>query len=670
MQNHGRPLPVERDRRRTVIERVTPSVDEGRFPIKRVVGEPIHVEADAFADGHDVLRVLLRHRLIGEAGGQPDWTTTVMRALGNDRWTATIVPAARGYVEYAVVAWVDRFASWRHELEIKVAAGDVVRSELLEGAEMVRRAADTVEALPGAAEPDEVRGRLLAAAAALREGDVAARIQAALSPALEADMAARTAPVDPVSHGPLRARIERDAAGFAAWYEMFPRSVTPDASRSGTFVDAARRLPDIAAMGFDVVYLPPIHPIGRSHRKGPNNTPGGGPADPGSPWAIGSEHGGHKSVHPDLGTLGDFERFVQAARDEGLEVALDIAFQCSPDHPYVRDHPEWFRHRPDGSIKYAENPPKKYQDIVAMDFECDAWEALWTELRDVVVFWADRGVRTFRVDNPHTKPLRFWEWLIADVQVSHPDAIFLSEAFTRPATMRWLAKAGFTQSYSYFTWRNTKAELTEYFTELSATAMREYFRPNLFANTPDILHAYLQDGGPAAFEVRLVLAATLGSLYGLYSGFELYENQPVRPGSEEYLDSEKYQIRPRDWSRRDTLSGLVARVNAIRKAHPAFRPGSRLAFHDTDNDMLICYSRESADASDRMLVVVNLDPRSMQHGFIEVPIERWGLEGAYDVRDELTGTVFHWTGARNYVRLEPGRAAAHLLAAPPPGGPA
>jgi len=656
-----------------VIENVTPQVDGGRVPIKRIVGQPVDVLADVFADGHDVLRVVLRYRLITDARGDQPWAATAMRPLGNDRWTARFTPTATGYAEYAIVAWVDHFESWRQALRIKHENGIGVRSDLLEGAAMVRRAAEHLRtALAAHPSPDRAsaRERLLTHAAGLDAGQTdSQRIGTALSPALSADMSAWNPPLDPVTSAPLSARVERERAGFAAWYEMFPRSETPDPSRSATFDEATRRLPDIAAMGFDVVYLPPIHPIGHTARRGPNNTPSTSAGDVGSPWAIGSEAGGHKAVHADLGTIEDFRRFVATAAELDLEVALDIAFHCSPDHPYLREHPQWFRHRPDGTIKHAENPPKKYEDIVPFDFECDDWEALWDELKSVVLFWVDQGIRTFRVDNPHTKPFPFWEWLIADVQRAHPDTIFLSEAFTRPALMKRLAKGGFTQSYTYFTWRNTRAELTEYFTELATTDVREYLRPNLFANTPDILHAYLQDGGRPAFFVRLILAATLGSLYGIYSGFELCERTPLRPGSEEYLDSEKYQVRRRNWADPESLSPHIARVNAIRRAHAAFRPGSRLRFHETDNDRLLCFSRESDDGSDRVLVVVNLDPESMQQGLVQVPADAWGLgaPGGYEVHDELSGESYRWTAGRNYVRLDPGTRPAHILAFPPKG---
>jgi starch synthase (maltosyl-transferring) len=669
----GHPAPVERDRRRVVIEDIEPRIDGGRFPIKRIEGQPVVVEADVYADGHDVLRVLLRHRYGRPHGDAEPWTDVPMTPLGNDRWQAAFRPPAAGYVEYGVAAWVDHFESWRHALHVKFDVGDPVSSELLEGAGMVRVAAAYLArtAPDGDRAAEAAHARLIDRAAGLAGNQPEAdRVTVALADELAADMAAWYPPRDPVVSEPLIVRVEREQAAFAAWYEMFPRSETPDPARSATFGEAASRLPAVAAMGFDVVYLPPIHPIGTTARKGPNNTAGAKPGDPGSPWAIGAPDGGHTGVHADLGSIADFEAFVEAAGEAGLEVALDIAFQCSPDHPWVREHPEWFRHRPDGTIKYAENPPKKYQDIFPLDFECEAWRELWDALRDVFLFWIGHGVRTFRVDNPHTKPFRFWEWVIAEIQREHPDAIFLSEAFTRPKPMRYLAKAGFTQSYTYFTWRNTKTELTEYFTELHHSELREYLRPNLFANTPDILHAFLQQGGRPAFEIRLVLAATLGSLYGIYSGFELAENVAVRPGSEEYLHSEKYQLRPRDWAHPESLAPLVTRVNALRRAHPAFRPGGRLAFHRSDNDAILCYSRESVDGRDRVFIVVNLDPFHMQHGWVDVPADRWqlGRRPSYQVRDGLTGETFEWRGPRNYVRLEPGVRAAHVFEVPEPAG--
>jgi starch synthase (maltosyl-transferring) len=501
-----------------------------------------------------------------------------------------------------------------------------------------------------------------------------ARVAAARDPELRMLLDARPDRDDSTTYDRrLRVTVDPVQARFSAWYEMFPRSCTVDPSRSGTFRDAEGRLPDIAGMGFDVLYLPPVHPIGHTHRKGRNNALVAAPGDPGSPWAIGSEAGGHTAIDPGLGTLDDFDRFVALANCLGLEVALDIAFQTSPDHPWVREHPEWFTHRPDGSIKYAENPPKKYQDIYPFDFESADWRALWAALRDIFFFWASHGVKIFRVDNPHTKPFRFWEWLIAEVRGRHPDAIFLSEAFTRPKVMRYLAKAGFSQSYTYFTWRNSAHELREYLTELTRTELAEYMRPNFFANTPDILHEYLQKGGRPAFEVRLILAATLSASYGIYSGFELCEHVPLRPGSEEYLDSEKYQIKPRDWNAPGSLKELVARVNQIRRQQAALQHNATLAFHETDNGALLFFSKTATPQetclpgelapSSRVFVVVNTDPTWMQQGWVQMPIWDLGLapHATYDVEDLLDGARYTWRGEWNYVRLEPSERVAHIF---------
>lgn len=641
--------------RRVVIEAIAPAVDGGRFPIKRTPGEQVEVSADVFADGHDVIAVVLLHR---EQGARA-WREASMIDAGNDRWTATFPIERLTNYEYTVEGWVDRFATWRHALSVKVEAGQDVSSELLEGAAIVRDAA-----VRAGRRPDAARLRDHAAALDNTELPQADRVAVGLSDALADTMrqnpdrrlATRYEP-------PLQVLVERDRARVGAWYEMFPRSAGTDPTRSATFREAAERLPYIAGMGFDILYLPPLHPIGRSFRKGRNNTLESAPGDPGSPWAIGSDEGGHMAVEPGLGTLDDFDWFVAEARRHGLEVALDIAFQASPDHPYVREHPAWFRHRPDGTIKYAENPPKKYQDIVPFDFESEDWQALWRELVRVFEFWIEHGVTIFRVDNPHTKPFRFWQWALAEIRTRHPETIFLSEAFTRPKVMRRLAKAGFSQSYTYFTWRNTKAELTEYFTELMETPVREYMRPNLFANTPDILHEYLQRGGRPAFEVRFVLAATLGANYGIYSGFELGENTPVRPGSEEYLDSEKYQIKPRDFDRADSIAPLIGRVNAIRRAHPALQYNSGFLVHETDNPHLLCYSRLSPDGSDRLLVIVNLDPANMQHGWIRVPSADWDLPagGLMHVHDLLSDEQYYWSGDWHYVRLDPQVRVAHIL---------
>jgi starch synthase (maltosyl-transferring) len=658
--------------RRVVVEGVLPQIDCGRFPIKRVVGETVTVTADIHADGHDVLTAVTMVRRAGEDA----WLEIIMEPAGNDRWQAAFTVEVLGEYEYTIEGWIDRFGTWRSELSKKFGAGQDVASELLEGAALIRETLERLETValaPGerSARPGQTEGYGFLADRAAALETIAApqgeRVALALSEELDRLMGAhpdrsRATRFDAV----LRVTVEPTRARFGAWYEMFPRSAGTDASRSATFEEAAARLPYVASMGFDVLYLPPIHPIGRSFRKGPNNSLTPGPNDPGSPWAIGSEEGGHIAVEPGLGTLEDFDRFVEAAGHQGLEIALDIAYQASPDHPWVREHPEWFRHRPDGTIKYAENPPKKYQDIYPIHFESPEWQALWNELKGVFEFWIGHGVKIFRVDNPHTKPYRFWQWALEAIRREHPETIFLSEAFTRPKVMRYLAKSGFSQSYTYFTWRNTKAELTEYFTELTQTEVREYMRPNLFANTPDILHAYLQRGGRPAFQVRLVLAATLGASYGIYSGYELSENVPVKEGSEEYVDSEKYQIRVRNVQQAGTLAELVARVNAIRNAHPALQHDWGLAFHATDNTELICYSKRSVDGRDLVLVIVNLDPFLMQHGYVQLPLADWGLTAhdTIEVHDLLSGERYFWRGEWNYVRLDPQSRVAHILHVP------
>jgi starch synthase (maltosyl-transferring) len=539
-----------------------------------------------------------------------------------------------------------------------VEAQHEVASELLEGAELIMQAAKGARAEDG----EWLRWW---ADSITKGNDMAARINAALDPVLSTIMSRYADRSSGLMYPRiLRVTVDRERARFGAWYEMFPRSCADEPGRHGTFRDVEKRLPYVRDMGFDVLYLPPIHPIGRSFRKGPNNSLTAGPDDPGSPWGIGAAEGGHTAVHPQLGTLADFEHLVAAAREHGLEIALDIAFQCSPDHPWVREHPEWFRHRPDGTIKYAENPPKKYQDIYPLDFECADWQALWQALLEVVLFWCEHGVRIFRVDNPHTKPFRFWEWLLAEVQRRYPDTIFLSEAFTRPKVMRHLAKLGFSQSYTYFTWRNTKHELTEYFTELTQTAVREYMRPNLFVNTPDILSEFLQYGGRAAFYIRLVLAATLGASYGIYGPpFETCQHQAVKPGSEEYLDSEKYQIRHWDWERPNVFREFIARVNAIRRDNPALHANDRLRFYQTDNEHIIFYGKSTPDLSNVILIVVNLDPHHVQSGWVRVPLGELGLrpDEPYQVHDLLTEAHYLWNGEWNFVRLDPNAAIAHIL---------
>ena len=643
--------------RRVVVEHIQPEIDGGRFPIKRTPGEFVDVAASIFADGHDMIAAMMRDRASSSASAASsapsEWRETpmVIEAPGTDRWTARFAVDGVGWHEYQIVAWVDRFMTWRRDVKIKAAAGQDIALELLEGSLLVRDA--------GGRAHDTDSAWLLEMADALSDSTPPAeRVALALGHELAAAMLAYADRSRATESAPLRVWVDRERARFGAWYEMFPRSAGPDPRRSGTFVEARAALSRIADLGFDVIYLPPIHPIGTSFRKGRNNALQAGPGDPGSPWAIGSPAGGHTAVEPALGTLEDFDAFTRGARSLDMEVALDLAWQCSPDHPWVREHPEWFRHRPDGTIKYAENPPKKYQDIYPFDFECEDWRALWQALLDVTLFWVERDVRIFRVDNPHTKSLGFWEWMIDQVHQKHPDVIFLSEAFTRPPVMRYLAKSGFTQSYTYFTWRNTKAELTEYFTELTTSEAREYLRPNLFANTPDILHAYLQHGGRPAFEARLLLAATLGASYGIYSGFELAEGQAI-PGTEEYADSEKYQFRKWDWDRPGNIAELVCRVNEIRHAHRALQFDSTLRFHATDNPEIIAYSKRAPGSGETILVVVNLDPLHMQHGHVELP--GLGPDETYTVRDLLDEVAYEWRGAWNYVRFDPDIRQGHIL---------
>jgi len=631
---------------RVVIEGVTPEIDGGRFPVKRVVGATVAVRADVFAEGHDRLTAVLRFRRAGE----DEWCEVPMEPAENDRWEATFTVEQLGTYEYVVHAWVDAFASWRSALAKKRDAGLDVTSELLEGAALIRRAAERAT--------DSDRQWLSEEARALAGGGSAAvRASRALEPELAARVArhpdrSRETRYDHV----LRVEVDRERAAFGAWYEMFPRA-------SGTFADVEGRLPYIAGMGFDVLYLPPIHPIGRTHRKGRNNSAVATAGDPGSPWAIGAAEGGHDAVHPELGTLADFAHLVAAARAHGIEIALDLAFQCSPDHPWVTAHPQWFRHRPDGTVQYAENPPKKYEDIYPLDFENEDWRALWEELRRVVLVWVERGVRIFRVDNPHTKPFAFWEWLIHEVRARHPDVFFLAEAFTRPKVMRYLAKLGFSQSYTYFTWRNTKSELTEHLTELTATPLREYMRPNLFTNTPDILHEYLQVGGRPAFQIRLVLAATLGANYGIYGPlFELCEGRAL-PGTEEYQDSEKYEVRRWDLEQPGSLSAFIARVNEIRRTNPAFRANDRVRFCPVDNDRIIAYVKATPDGANQILVVVTLDPHHPQSGWVELPLDELALDAreSFQVHDLLSDARYLWHGARSFVALDPGVVPAHVF---------
>jgi starch synthase (maltosyl-transferring) len=645
--------PANDGKQRVAIEHVVPQIDCGRFGVKRVVGDTVVVEADVFADGHDqVACQILYWQDKKKVQALP------MKALGNDRWRAEFVVENLGRYQYTVEGWIDRFQTWHLELAKRIAAGQEVSVELVIGAGLIE------EAAAGAARED---------APYLR--DWAKRLRLAKDEADGASIAFEEKALEiiqryPVHHSGARyekelsVTVDREKARFSTWYEIFPRSCAAELGRHGTFRDCERWLPYIAEMGFDVVYLPPVHPIGRSFRKGKNNSVEPLSGDVGSPWAIGSVEGGHTSVHPELGTLEDFKHFVSAAGKNGLEVALDIAFQCSPDHPWVRQQPDWFRKRPDGTIQYAENPPKKYQDIYPLDFESADSRALWEVLKGVFEFWIAQGVRIFRVDNPHTKPFSFWEWVIGAIKDRHPDVILLAEAFTRPRVMNRLAKLGFSQSYTYFTWRNTKEELTEYFTELTETEAREYFRPNLWPNTPDILPEYLQLGGRPAFMVRLILAATLGSSYGIYGpAYELCENAPIEKGSEEYLNSEKYELKHRDIESAASLKDLITRINSIRKKTPALQKNRNLHFHDCDNASILCYSKASDDLSEVIIVIVNLDYFQKQAGWLELDLKSIGLDAGrpFRVFDLLAEEEYLWRGARNYVELTPEVRPAHIL---------
>ncbi len=624
-------------------------IDAGRYPAKRALGERVAVEADIFADGHDALACVMWHR--HEASG--DWTEVPMVPLVNDRWRAEFTVTELGRHRFTAEAWVDRFETWSRQFAKRVEAGQDVTGELEAAARMV-------EATAGRA-PGPDAEKLKAYAVQLRKGKAAAAAALSDVAVLMERHADRSLSVR--YDRELEVIVEPVRARYGAWYEMFPRAAGKQ-GKHGTFRDVESWLPYISGMGFDVLYFPPIHPIGRTHRKGANNSVRAKPDEPGSPWAIGSVEGGHKAVHPQLGTLEDFRRLVRVAGEHGLSIALDIAYQCSPDHPYTREHPEWFKHRPDGSIQYAENPPKKYEDIYPFDFECEAWRELWAELLSIVVFWIDQGVCTFRVDNPHTKPFRFWEWLIGEVRREHPDVIFLSEAFTRPKVMCRLAKVGFSQSYTYFAWRNTSWELSQYFTELRSAPIREFLRPNLWPNTPDILTEYLQTGGRPAFAARFVLAATLGASYGIYGpAFELCEGRAKEPGSEEYLDSEKYQLRSWDRERPDSLRELITLVNKVRRENPALQSDEGLMFHPTENEQIIAYTKSTDDLADVVLTVVNVDPHHTQTGMVNLPLEALGIDRdrSYQAHELLSGARYIWNGPRNYIELNPQSTPAQIF---------
>ncbi len=654
MSTRVQPTPVRQRRpgaarptsERIVIQYPTPSVDDGRYPAKRVVGDTVRVEADIFRDGHEILRAVVRYKPPQARSWCEIEMAPIDAHLGGVRWAGGFELDCPGRWEYTVEAWTDVFGTWRDELSRKVAAQQHdLAGELSEGVQLLRTAASQAETRADRALIEHAMSTLSDEAV-----PEAAKHDVALGPELF-----RTVERIQPRHGaaslerPLPVDVDRKLAKFGAWYELFPRSW-------GGLKGVQGQLPELAELGFDVVYLPPIHPIGHTNRKGRNNALTAGPDDPGSPWAIGDQTGGHDAVHPDLGTIEEVKELAEAARQHGLEIALDFAIQCSADHPWLHEHPEWFHRRPDGTLKYAENPPKRYQDIYNVNWESPDWKGLWDALQKIVLQWVDAGITVFRVDNPHTKPFEFWRWLIGNVHQHNRDVVFLAEAFTRRSVMRHLAKIGFSQSYTYFTWKNSRWELTEYVSELAYSGEQEYFRPNFFANTPDILHEYLQHGGRPAFEARLVLAATLSPSYGIYSGYEHFENVPVREGSEEYLGSEKYEIKQRALD--GPLLPLVRRINQIRRGNEALHDLSNVTFLDTANDALIGYAKHSP--GNTIITVVNIDPHQPQEGIAIIPANL-GLPPSFTAHDLLTDERYLWRIGANYIRFEPGVRQAHVI---------
>jgi starch synthase (maltosyl-transferring) len=641
-----------------IIQNVSPQLDQGRHAVKKTVGEDVVVEADIFKEGHDVVSAVLKFRPLGESS----WRETPMRPLINDRWRGIFSITGIGKWEFTIEAWGDAFLSWQEEISKKYAGGiRTLQSEALEGSalldEAARRAGKSSDAK-----------KIKAHASRLKSADadgilaIATREELTAMMTLWSDRTLRTeyAPTLPLW-------ADRERAAFGAWYEFFPRSAEGHPERGSTFRDCLGRVDDAKAMGFEVIYFPPIHPIGRTHRKGRNNSLTCEPGEPGVPYAIGDSQvgqngGGHMDVAPELGTLADFAWLVAEVKKRGMEIALDFAINCSPNHPYVTEHPEWFFKRPDGTIKYAENPPKKYEDVYPLNFHNPDWKGLWQEMHDIIAFWCEQGVRIFRVDNPHTKPVAFWEWLITEIHTKYPDALFLSEAFTRPKMMQTLAKVGFTQSYTYFTWRNTKSELTEYLTELTQTEMKDYFRANFFTNTPDILPVMLQQSGRPGFMIRAILAATLSPVYGIYSGFELCEATPL-PDREEYLDSEKYQFKGRDWDAPGNIKDTLTRLNAIRRDQRAFQEYANLRFHPAENENILFFSKTTTAGDNLILVALTLDPFQPQTAFVHVPLSKFGIgdTDTYQVEDLLTGESFLWTGERNFIALDPQTRPAHIF---------
>ncbi|MCF6147946.1 MAG: alpha-1,4-glucan--maltose-1-phosphate maltosyltransferase [Candidatus Kuenenia sp.] len=640
-------------RKRVIIENVKPQIDHGRFPIKRVIGEKVVVQADVFADGHDEVTPVLLYRKANEKV----WQETPMYALGNDRWEGTFTVREIGVWYYTIEGWVDHFTTWQKELKKKYDAGQEINVDILTGVAYIQKSAET-------AIKDDAKRLRVFANTIKEEKNVEEALSLAFGTELTSLMKAwPDKNLSTIYEKELRVVVDRKKAIFSAWYEMFPRSCNSEEGRSGTLKDCELLIPEIAKMGFDILYLPPIHPIGTTNRKGKNNSPVSQKEDPGSPWAIGSHKGGHTSIHPSLGTEADFRSLIKKAMKYNIDIAMDLAFQCSPDHPYIKKHKDWFKIRPDGSIQHAENPPKKYEDVVPINFETANWKNLWHELKNVVFCWAECGVRIFRVDNPHTKPFVFWEWLIDEAKKKYPEIIFLSEAFTRPKVMYRLAKIGFTQSYTYFTWRNTKRELMQYISELTQGELKEYFRPNFWPNTPDILPEQLQYGGRPAFIIRFILASTLSSNYGIYGpAFELCVSEAVT-GREEYFNSEKYEIKQWDWDMPGNLKDIITRINQIRRENAALQDTWNIRFYKVDNECLLFYGKATEDLSNIILIVINLDPHHVQSGWVSVPVKTLGIDEnqSYLVHDLLSDEKYVWQGEKNYVELHPDVTPAHIF---------
>ena len=644
--------------RRVSIDNVMPEVDCGHYPIKRTINEEVKVEADIFADGHDKVDAVIVYRQKRKGRGkEKKWQESPLTFIENDHWSGSFKIDEAGDYEYTIEAWVDHFATWQYGLKKKYDDSQPIQTELLIGAEMME------DALSRASTPD--KKKLKAWIQLLRsEKNENEAVTEALSPeAKEIMYASRDREKAHRYDKILPLRVERKRALFSAWYEFFPRSTSPNEGEHGTFKTSEAILPEIAEMGFDVIYLPPIHPIGKAHRKGVNNATQAQPGDPGSPWAIGSEDGGHKAIHPELGSLEDFQSLVDRAKELDMEIAIDFAIQCSPDHPYVKEHPQWFKWRPDGTVQYAENPPKKYQDVLPVNFETEDWENLWKELKSIVDYWIDKGVKIFRVDNPHTKSFIFWEWLIGEINKEHDDIIFLAEAFTRPRVMEKLGKVGFNQSYTYFTWRNSKEEFEEYLTQLTKTEMREYYRPNFWPNTPDILPISLEDKEEPSFLIRLILAATLSSNWGIYGPLFEFGLNEAYPGKEEYTRSEKYEVKHWDWSKTTKIKEVIAKINKIRKENEALQSTWNIEFCETDNDHLLCYSKIDQEENNKLVIVVSLDPQYSQSGWVKVPLERLKLEEhqPFEVHDLLADSRYTWQNEWNYVALHPQSIPAHIF---------